>query len=43
LTIRRTVTSASLVLHRHDAAEVAHVGGLYQVILAPSKRLVIEG
>jgi hypothetical protein len=32
LTIRRTPTGASFMLHRRDAAKVAHGGGLYQVM-----------
>jgi hypothetical protein len=32
LTIRRTSTGASFMLHRRDAAKVAHGGGLYQVM-----------
>jgi hypothetical protein len=32
LTIRRTSRGASFMLHRRDAAKVAHGGGLYQVM-----------
>jgi hypothetical protein len=32
LTIRRTSTGASFMLHRRDASKVAHGGGLYQVM-----------
>jgi hypothetical protein len=32
LTIRRTSTEATFMLHRRDAARVAHGGGLYQVM-----------
>jgi hypothetical protein len=32
LTIRRTATDASFVLHWRDSAKVAHGGGLYQVM-----------
>lgn len=32
LTVRRTTDEAAFVLHRRDAAKVAHGGGLYQVM-----------
>src|SRR5262245_61163489 len=32
LTIRRSATEATFVLHRRDSAKVAHGGGLYQVM-----------